>query len=61
MCGRFASELPPELVARLCSTGSPLSNVALNWNTAPSQSSLHEGSMNLDRPKPPAGQVNDRS
>ena len=40
MCGRFASQLPPELVARLFRTTNPTPNVAPNWNTAPSQNTL---------------------
>ncbi len=40
MCGRFASQLPAELVARLFRTSNPLPNLAPNWNTAPSQSAL---------------------
>jgi putative SOS response-associated peptidase YedK len=40
MCGRFASQLPAELVARIFRTSNPLPNLAPNWNTAPSQSAL---------------------
>ena len=40
MCGRFALQLPPELVARLFRTTNPKPNVAPNWNTAPSQNTL---------------------
>jgi putative SOS response-associated peptidase YedK len=40
MCGRFASQLPAELVARIFRTTNPLPNLAPNWNTAPSQSAL---------------------
>lgn len=48
MCGRFASTLPPEFVARLFGTVNPLPNVAPTWNLAPSQDSMvvrrHPGS-----------------
>jgi putative SOS response-associated peptidase YedK len=37
MCGRFASLLPPEALARLFATTNPLPNVAATWNLAPSQ------------------------
>ncbi|MDQ2802251.1 MAG: SOS response-associated peptidase [Pseudomonadota bacterium] len=40
MCGRFANDLPPELVARIFGTRNPLPNLAPNWNTAPSQDAL---------------------
>ncbi len=40
MCGRFASTLPPELIARLFATRNLLPNLGPNWNTAPSQEAL---------------------
>jgi putative SOS response-associated peptidase YedK len=40
MCGRYASFLPPELIARLFRTVNPLPNVAATWNLAPSQDAL---------------------
>ena len=40
MCGRFASQLPPELIARLFRTDGPLPNLPPNWNVAPSQPAL---------------------
>ncbi len=40
MCGRFASTLPPELIARLFSTRGALPNAAANWNLAPSQDAI---------------------
>ena len=40
MCGRFASTLPPELVARLFATRNALPNLGPNWNTAPTQEAL---------------------
>jgi hypothetical protein len=40
MCGRYASFLPPELIARLFRTVNPLPNVAATWNLAPSQAHL---------------------
>jgi putative SOS response-associated peptidase YedK len=40
MCGRFASQLPPELIARLFRTQGDLPNIAANWNVAPTQPAL---------------------
>jgi len=40
MCGRFAAQLPAELVARLFRTSGPLPNIAPNWNVAPTQDAL---------------------
>lgn len=40
MCGRFASTLPPEFMARLFGTVNPLPNVAPSWNVAPSQPAM---------------------
>jgi putative SOS response-associated peptidase YedK len=40
MCGRFASQLPPELVRRLFGTTGDLPNLAPNWNVAASQSAM---------------------
>ena len=40
MCGRFAAQLPPELVARLFRTSGPLPNIAPNWNVAPTQAAM---------------------
>jgi putative SOS response-associated peptidase YedK len=40
MCGRYASFLPAEAVARLFATTNPLPNLAPTWNLAPSQPSL---------------------
>src|SRR5690349_3249548 len=37
MCGRFASFLPAEAIARLFRTVNPLPNLAPSWNLAPSQ------------------------
>jgi putative SOS response-associated peptidase YedK len=37
MCGRYASFLPAEAVARLFATTNPLPNLAPSWNLAPSQ------------------------
>jgi putative SOS response-associated peptidase YedK len=36
MCGRYASFLPPDLIARLFGTTNPLPNVPPTWNMAPS-------------------------
>ncbi len=36
MCGRYASFLPPDLMARLFGTTNPLPNVPPTWNMAPS-------------------------
>ncbi len=35
MCGRYASFLPPELIARLFGTKHPLPNLKQTWNMAP--------------------------
>jgi putative SOS response-associated peptidase YedK len=38
MCGRYASFLPPELIARLFGTKNPLPNLRPTWNMAPTMS-----------------------
>src|ERR1700712_168502 len=38
MCGRYASFLPPELIARLFGTTNPLPNLRPTWNMAPTMS-----------------------
>jgi putative SOS response-associated peptidase YedK len=38
MCGRYASFLPPELIARLFGTKNPLPNLKPTWNMAPTMS-----------------------
>ena len=35
MCGRYASFLPPDLIARLFGTQNPLPNLKPTWNMAP--------------------------
>ena len=35
MCGRFASFLPAEAIARVFGTTNPLPNLAPSWNVAP--------------------------
>jgi putative SOS response-associated peptidase YedK len=40
MCGRYASFLPPELIARLFGTKNPLPNLKPTWNMAPTMSAL---------------------
>jgi putative SOS response-associated peptidase YedK len=40
MCGRFAAQLPPELIARLFATMGDLPNLGPNWNVAPTQAAL---------------------
>lgn len=40
MCGRYASSLASEAIARLFRTTGPLPNAAPSWNIAPSQSPL---------------------
>jgi putative SOS response-associated peptidase YedK len=37
MCGRYASFLPPELIARIFGTTNPLPNLAPTWNMAPTR------------------------
>ncbi|HJS84290.1 MAG TPA: SOS response-associated peptidase [Acetobacteraceae bacterium] len=54
MCGRFASTLPPEALARIFGTVNPVPNSAPTWNLAPSQDALvvrrhPEGARHLDR------------
>ncbi len=36
MCGRFANDLPPELIQRIFATADPLPNLRPSWNVAPS-------------------------
>jgi putative SOS response-associated peptidase YedK len=38
MCGRYASFLPPDLIARLFGTTNPLPNLKPTWNMAPTMS-----------------------
>ena len=40
MCGRFASSLPPELVAKMFGTAGALPNRGPTWNMAPSQDGM---------------------
>jgi putative SOS response-associated peptidase YedK len=40
MCGRFAAQLPAELIARLFETVGGASNLGPNWNVAPTQPAL---------------------
>ena len=40
MCGRYASFLPAEALARIFGTVNPLPNIGPSWNLAPSQPSL---------------------
>ena len=40
MCGRYASFLPAEAVARLFGTVNPLPNLAPSWNVAPTQQAM---------------------
>ena len=40
MCGRFAVDLPPELIGRMFGTHNATPNMPPNWNTAPSQKAL---------------------
>jgi putative SOS response-associated peptidase YedK len=37
MCGRYASFLPAEAMARILGTVNPLPNLAPSWNVAPTQ------------------------
>jgi putative SOS response-associated peptidase YedK len=37
MCGRYASYLPPEFLARLFQTTNPLPNLQPTWNLAPTR------------------------
>ncbi len=40
MCGRFASALPPEMMAKLFRTTGALPNSGPTWNMAPSQGAM---------------------
>jgi putative SOS response-associated peptidase YedK len=40
MCGRLASNLPPELIARVFQTTNPLPNAVATWNLAPTQDAM---------------------
>jgi putative SOS response-associated peptidase YedK len=40
MCGRYASFLAPEAIARLFGTRNPLPNIQMTWNMAPSQDAM---------------------
>lgn len=40
MCGRYASFLPPDAMARLFATANPVPNHAASWNVAPRQEAL---------------------
>jgi putative SOS response-associated peptidase YedK len=40
MCGRYASHLPPEEIARLFNTVGELPNLGPNWNVAPTQPAM---------------------
>ena len=53
MCGRYASFLPAEALARLFGTVSPLPNLELTWNMAPTRDApvvrlAREGERHLD-------------
>ena len=40
MCGRYASYLPPEFIARLFGTVNPPPDLKPTWNVAPTQDAL---------------------
>ena len=40
MCGRFASQLSPELIRSLFGTAGPTPNLPPNWNVAPTQDAM---------------------
>ncbi len=40
MCGRYASVLPPELIARMFGAVNATPNAAPTWNIAPSQTAM---------------------
>ena len=52
MCGRYASFLPAEFIARLFATVNPLPNFAPTWNMAPTKDApvvrLVDGERHLD-------------
>ncbi len=37
MCGRYASDIPPDLMRRIFRSGNPLSNIPARYNVAPTQ------------------------
>ena len=57
MCGRYASFLPAEAMARIFGTVNPLPNLAPSWNVAPTQDAAvvrrhpETGARHLDRLK----------
>ena len=46
MCGRYASFLPDEAIAKIFGTMNPLPNLAPTWNMAPT---MHAPIVRLDR------------
>ncbi len=40
MCGRFASQLPPEIIRSLFAASGPTPNLAPNWNVAPTNDAM---------------------
>jgi putative SOS response-associated peptidase YedK len=52
MCGRYASFLPAEFIARLFASVNPLPNLAPTWNMAPTMDApvvrLIDGDRHLD-------------
>jgi putative SOS response-associated peptidase YedK len=40
VCGRFASFLPPETIARIFGTSNPLPNIGASWNMAPTRDAM---------------------
>ena len=40
MCGRFASQLPPDAIRALFRTAGTVPNLAPSWNVAPTQSAM---------------------
>jgi hypothetical protein len=39
-CGRFAAQLPPDLISRLSRTNGDLPNIAASWNVGPTQPAM---------------------
>ncbi len=62
MCGRYASYLPPEAIARLFGTVNPLPNLRPTWNLAPTNDApvvrlAANGERHLDTAKPESFQA----
>ncbi len=46
MCGRYASYLPPEAIARFFRTTNALPDIGPSWNVAPGQQAMVDAAIN---------------